>query len=268
MDFVGALPKSKKGNDTIWVVVDRLTKTAVFIPIKNTWSMVQLAIAYVNFVVKYHGVAKDIISDRDSRFLSNFWQSVQKAMGTKLLMSTAFHPATDGQTERTIQTLEDMLRSCVMEYQGSWEDYLDLIEFSYNNSHHASIGMAPFEALYGRKCRSPICWNDISETIVLGPEFVEDTVKQVRLIQEKIRAAQDRQKSYADLKRSDEEYEVGESVLLKVSPTKGVMRFGKRGKLSPKYIGPYKILTRVGKVAYRLELPNELSKVHNVFHVS
>ncbi|XP_057251691.1 uncharacterized protein LOC130591793 [Beta vulgaris subsp. vulgaris] len=114
----------------------------------------------------------------------------------------------------------------------------------------------------------PDIWNDISETIVLGPEFIEDTVKQVRLIQEKIRAAQDRQKSYADLKRRDEEYEVGESVLLKVSPTKGVMRFGKRGKLSPKYIGPYKILTRVGKVAYRLELPNELSKVHNVFHVS
>lgn len=268
MDFVGALPRTKKGNDTIWVVVDRLTKSAVFIPMKNTWSMDQLARAYVKYVVKYHGVPKDIVSDRDSRFLSNFWQSLQKAMGTKLLMSTAFHPATDGQTERTIQTLEDMLRSCAMEYQGSWEDYLDLIEFSYNNSYHSSIGMAPFEALYGRKCRSPVCWSDISESVVLGPEFIEETVKQVKLIQDKIKVSQDRQKSYADLKRRDEEYEVGEMVLLKISPMKGVMRFGKKGKLSPKYIGPYKILDKVGKVAYRLDLPNELSKVHNVFHVS
>ena len=183
-------------------------------------------------------------------------------------MSTTFHPATDGQTERTIQTLEDMLRACVMEYQGSWEDHLDLIEFSYNNNHHASIGMAPFEALYGRKCRSPICWNDISETVVLGPEMIEETVKQVKLIQEKMKAAQDRQKSYADSKRREEEYQVGEKVLLKISLMKGVMRFGKKGKLSPKYIGPYEIIQRVGKVAYKLDLPNELERVHNVFHVS
>ena len=119
-------------------------------------------------------------------------------MGTKLLMSTTFHPATDGQTERTIQILEDTLRACVMEYQGSWEDHLDLIKFSYNNSHHASIGMAPFDALHGRKCRSPICWNDINEIVVLGPEMIEETMKQVKLIQEKIKETQDHQKSYAD----------------------------------------------------------------------
>ena len=145
---------------------------------------------------------------------------------------------------------------------------MDLIEFSYNNSHHASIGMAPFEALYGRKCRSPVCWSDINETMVLGPEMIEDMVKQVKLIQEKIKAAQDRQKSFADLKRRDEEYQVGEKVLLKISPMKGVMRFGKKGKLSPKYIGPYEIIQKVGKVAYKLDLPNELERVHNVFHVS
>ncbi|XP_021723972.1 uncharacterized protein LOC110691362 [Chenopodium quinoa] len=128
--------------------------------------------------------------------------------------------------------------------------------------------MAPFEALYGRKCRSPICWNDISETMILGPQMIEDTVKQVREIQAKIQAAQDHQKSYADSKRREEEFEIGDKVLLKVSPMKGVMRFGKKGKLSPKYIGPYEILQRIGKVAYRLALPMELSKVHDVFHMS
>ncbi|XP_021751348.1 uncharacterized protein LOC110717016 [Chenopodium quinoa] len=116
----------------------------------------------------------------DSRFLSSFWKSVQENFGTTFKMSTAFHPATDGQTERTIQTLEDMLRACVKDFQGGWEDSLDLIEFSYNNSYHASIGMAPFEALYGKKCRSPNCWNDICETMILGPQMIEDTVKQVK----------------------------------------------------------------------------------------
>ncbi|XP_057247486.1 uncharacterized protein LOC130589879 [Beta vulgaris subsp. vulgaris] len=128
--------------------------------------------------------------------------------------------------------------------------------------------MAPFEALYGRKCRSPLCWNDISKTVILWPQLIEETVQQVKMIQGKIKAAQDRQKSYADLKRREEEYEVGEKVLLKVSRMKGVIRFGKKGKLSPKFIGPYEILDRVGKVAYRLALPTELSRVHNVFHIS
>ncbi|KAK9757113.1 hypothetical protein RND81_01G140700 [Saponaria officinalis] len=183
-------------------------------------------------------------------------------------MSTAFHPATDGQTERTIQTLEDMLRACVMEFGGSWEERLDLIEFSYNNSYHASIGMAPYEALYGRKCRSPICWDNSTETMIVGPQMVQDMVEQVRVIRQKMRAAQDRQKSYADLHRRDIEFEVGDKVLLKVSPMRGVMRFGKRGKLSQKFIGPYEILERIGEVAYRLALPPALEKVHNVFHVS
>ena len=268
MDFVTSLPNTKSNHDTIWVVVDRLTKSAVFIPMKETWSMEQLAKAYIKYVVRLHGIPKDIVSDRDSRFLSNFWKSVQENFGTTLKMSTAFHPATDGQTERTIQTLEDMLRAYVMDFKGSWEESLDLIEFSYNNSYHASIGMAPFEALYGRKCRSPLCWNDISETMVLGPQLIEETSNQVRQIQARIQAAQDRQKSYADQKRREVNFEVGDKVLLKVSPMKGVMRFGKKGKLSPKYIGPYEILERIGKVAYKLALPMELSKVHNVFHVS
>ncbi|XP_074265877.1 uncharacterized protein LOC141588329 [Silene latifolia] len=268
MDFIVGLPKTQKGNNMIWVIVDRLTKTAHFIPMKDTWSKADLAKAYTKHVLKLHGIPKDIVSDRDSRFISKFWQELQESLGTELKMSTAFHPATDGQTERTIQTLEDMLRACVMEFGGSWEDRLDLIEFSYNNSYHASIGMAPFEALYGRKCRSPVCWDDSTEVVVLGPQMIQDMIEQIQVIRQKMKAAQDRQKSYADLRRSDIEFEVGDKVLLKVSPMRGVMRFGKRGKLSPKFIGPYEILNRVGEVAYRLALPPALDRVHNVFHVS
>jgi len=145
---------------------------------------------------------------------------------------------------------------------------LDLIEFSYNNSHHASIGMAPYEALYGRKCRSPLCWSDKSDVVILGPQYIQETTEAIKVIRERMKVAQDRQKLYADLKRQFTEYQVGENVLLKVSPTKGVRRFGKKGKLSPRYIGPYEILERIGNLAYRLALPIELDKVHNVFHVS
>ncbi|WP_163014109.1 DDE-type integrase/transposase/recombinase, partial [Streptomyces sp. S1] len=151
MDFVVGLPRTPSGNDAIWVVVDRLTKSAHFIAIKLSFSVEQLAELYVAQIVRYHGIPKSIISDRDGRFTSKFWRSVHQAMGTKLTFSTAFHPQTDGQSERTIQTLEDMLRACVMDFKGTWDKKLPLIEFSYNNSFQASIGMAPYEALYGRR---------------------------------------------------------------------------------------------------------------------
>ena len=138
-------------------------------------------------------------------------------MGTKLKFSTSFHPQTDGQSERTIQTLEDMLRACVMEFKGSWDKHLPLMEFSYNNSHHASLGMAPYEALYGRKCRTPICWNEAGERKLVGPEIVQLTTDKIELIRSRLKAAQDRQKSYADLKRKDIEFDVGEKVFLKIS---------------------------------------------------
>ncbi|GJU04433.1 putative reverse transcriptase domain-containing protein [Tanacetum coccineum] len=158
MDFVTKLPRTQSGNDTIWVIVDRLTKSAHFLPMRETDPMDKLARLYLKEVVTRHGIPVSIICDRDPRFTSNFWRSFQKAMGTRLDMSTAYHPETDGQSERTIQTLEDMLRACVIDFGNGWEGHLPLIEFSYNNSYHASIKAAPFEALYGRKCRSPVCW--------------------------------------------------------------------------------------------------------------
>ncbi|GJY30333.1 putative reverse transcriptase domain-containing protein [Tanacetum coccineum] len=183
-------------------------------------------------------------------------------------MSVAYHPQTDGQSERTIQTLEDMLRACAIDFGKGWVNHLPLVEFSYNNSYHASIKAAPFEALYGRKCRSPVCWTEVGEAQILGPELIQETTEKIIQIKQRMQAARDRQKSYADLKRKPMEFQVGDKVMLKVSPWKGVVRFGKRGKLNPRYVGPFKVIERVGEVAYKLELPEELSRVHNTFHVS
>nr|GEU86012.1 putative reverse transcriptase domain-containing protein [Tanacetum cinerariifolium] len=220
MDFVMKLPKSSqgvekspvKGYNTIWVIVDRLTKSAIFTPIRETDPMDKLARIYLK----------------------------ENALGTRLDMSTTYHPETDGQSERTFQTLEDMLCACAIDFGKGWVNHLPLFEFSYNNSYHASIKAAPFEALYGRKCRSPICWTKVGEA----------------------------QKSYADLKRKPMEFQVKDKVMLKISPWKGVIRFGKRGKLNPRYVRPFKVLERVGDVAYKLDLPEEPSRVHNTFHVS
>ncbi|GJW62057.1 putative reverse transcriptase domain-containing protein [Tanacetum coccineum] len=241
MDFVTKLPKTSQGYDTIWNVPKVVTR---------------------------HGIPVSIICDRDPRFASNFWRSLQNALGTNLDMSTAYHPQTDGQSERTIQTLEDMLRACAIDFGKGWVNHLPLVEFSYNNSYHASIKAAPFEALYGRKCRSPVCWTEVGEAQILGPELIQETTEKIIQIKQRMQAARDRQKSYADLKRKPMEFQVGDKVMLKVSPWKGVVRFGKRGKLNPRYVGPFKVLEKVGEVAYKLELPEELSRVHNTFHVS
>ncbi|GKA93085.1 putative reverse transcriptase domain-containing protein [Tanacetum coccineum] len=198
MDFITKIPKSSQGFDTIWVIMDRLTKSAHFFQIRENDPLDKLARLYLNRIVARHGIPVSIICDRDGRFTSNFWKSFQKALGTDISMSTAYHPETDGQSERTIQTLEDMLHACVIDFGKGW----------------------------------------------------------------------DRQKRYADLKRKPMEFKVRDRVMLKVLPWKGVVRFGKRGKLNPRYVGPFKVLAKVGKVSYRLELPQELSRVHHTFHVS
>ncbi|GJS14511.1 putative reverse transcriptase domain-containing protein [Tanacetum coccineum] len=267
MDFITKLPRSKSRHDTIWVIVDRLTKSAHFMAIREDYSTERLAKLYIDEIVARHGVPVSIISDRDGRFTSRCWQTVQKALGTRLDMSTAYHPQTDRQSERTIQTLEDMLRACVIDFGGSWDVHLPLAEFSYNNSYHSSIRCAPFEALYGRKCRSPVLWAEIGESSLIGPELVQEMTDIVVLIKEKLKAARDRQKSYADNRRKPLEFEVGDRVMLKVSPWKGVVHFGNKGKLAPRYVGPFEILERIGPVAYRLRLPEELSGVHDTFHV-
>ncbi|GJT77225.1 putative reverse transcriptase domain-containing protein [Tanacetum coccineum] len=235
---------------------------------RETDLMDKLGRMYLKEVVTRHGIPLSIICDHDPRFASNFWRSLQNALGTSLDMSIAYHPQTDRQSERTIQTLEDMLRACAIDFGKGWVNHLPLVEFSYNNSYHASIKAAPFEALYGRKCRSPVCWAEVGEVQLTGPEIVQETTEKIVQIKQRMQAARDRQKSYADLKRKPMEFQVGDKVMLKVSPWKGVVRFGKRGKLNPRYVGPFKVLEKVRSIAYKLELPQELSRVHNTFHVS
>ncbi|RVW75435.1 Transposon Tf2-11 polyprotein [Vitis vinifera] len=203
MDLVTGLPRTLGGNNAIWVIVDRLTKSTHFLPMKVNFSMDCLASLYVKEIVRMHGVPISIVSDRDPRFTSRFWHSLQKALGTKLSFSTAFHPQTDGQSDR------------------HWD--------------------GPFEALYGRRCRSPVCWDDVREKKLLGPELVQLTVEKVSLIKERLKVAQSRQKSYVDNRRQDLEFEVGDHVFLKVSPMKFIMRFGRKGKLGPRFVGPFEL---------------------------
>ncbi|KAI3725003.1 hypothetical protein L1987_64774 [Smallanthus sonchifolius] len=183
-------------------------------------------------------------------------------------MSTAYNPQTDGQSERTIQTLEDMLQACAIEFEGSWDNHLPLIEYFYNNSYHSSIKAAPFKALYGKKCRTPICWTEVGDYQLSGPENLQETTDKIVQIKQRLKVAQDRQKSYADKRRRPLEFQVGDYVVLKVSLWKGVVHFRKRGKLGPRYNGPYKITERVGAIAYKLELPEALQGIHNTSHVS
>ncbi|GJU80680.1 putative reverse transcriptase domain-containing protein [Tanacetum coccineum] len=222
MDFITKLPRSKNGHDTIWVIVDRLTKLAHFLAIREDYSTKRLARIYIDEIVARHGVSVSIISDRDRRFISRCWQTVQKALGTRLDMSTTYHPQTDGQSERTIQTLEDMLRACVIDF------VTELVQVTTDKV---------------------VFSNDKGEA-----QSRQEIVKRLLLINRR--------------KLLVLEFEVGDWVMLKVSPWKGVIPFGKKGKLAPRYVGPFEILERVSPVAYRLRLPKELSGVHDTFHVS
>ncbi|GJS40233.1 putative reverse transcriptase domain-containing protein [Tanacetum coccineum] len=221
MVFVTKLPKTSSGHDIIWVIVDRLTKSAHFIPTRAIDSMETLTRLYIKEIVSRHGVPISIISDRDSHFTSRFWQSLQNALGTQLDMSTAYHPETDRQSERTIQTLEDMLQACVIDFGKGWERHLPLAE--------------------------------VGDVQITGPEMIHETTKKIVQIRQILQATRDRQRSYANVRRKPLEFQVGDRVMLKVSPQKGVIQFGKRGKLNPRYIRPFKILDRVGQVVYKLD---------------
>jgi hypothetical protein len=193
---------------------------------------------------------------------------LHETLGTRLEFRTTFHPQTDGQTERVNQILEDMLRACALDYRSSCDENLPYAEFSYNNSYQSSLKMAPFEALYGRRCRTPLSWDEVGDRQLFGPDLIKESEQKVKLIRDRLKVAQSRQKSYADSKRKETVYEVGDRVYLRVSPLRGTKRFGVKGKLAPRFVGPYRVLERMGEVAYKLEFPEELSGVLDVFHVS
>ena len=260
MDFVFRSPKGKKGNDAIWVIIDRLTKFALFLPMKMIDSIDKLARLHINEVVWLHGVPMSIISYWDPRFTSQLWPSIQRVFGTSLNISTTFHPQTDEQTERTIQILEDLLRVCVLEFGGNWEDHLPLMEFTYNNSYQVTIGMTPYEALYGKRCRTTVCWEEAGGRSLIGAEIVQMTTEKVKVIKDHMKAAQDRQKSFANKRRRPLEFNVGDRVYLKVVLWKHMLRFGIKGKLAPRYIGPYEVVKRIGPLVYQLALPLHFTK--------
>jgi hypothetical protein len=268
MDFIVGLPRSQKGHDSIWVIVDRLTKVAHFILVKIAYTTSKLVDLYIDNILRLHGAPKTIVSDRGPQFIAKFWKSFHEAMGTTLDYITTFHPQTDGQTERVNQILEDLLRACVLTYGSDWEKSLSFAEFSYNNSYQASLKMSPFEALYGRKCTTPLMWSEVGERQFFGPVVIKDAEEQVAKIRENLKIAQTRQKSYADKRRRDLSFRVEDYVYLKVSPLRGTMRFHVKGKLAPRFVGPFKIVKRIGKLTYKLDLPPSLARVHPVFHVS
>ncbi|GJR85353.1 reverse transcriptase domain-containing protein [Tanacetum coccineum] len=239
MDFITKLPRSSSGHDTIWVIVDRLTKSAYFLEIRKDYKMEKIVRLYIDEIVARHGVPMSIISYRDGRFTLRFWKTLQKALGTRLDMSTTYHPQADEQSERTIQTLEDLLRACVIDFGGSWDTHLPLFEFSYNNNYLSSIRCALLESLYRRKCRSTVLWAEVGEIQLIGPIRVQEYTDKVVLIKERIKAARD-----------------------------CISHFGKKGKLALRYVRPFKIIKRVGPVAYCLRSPQELSSVHDTFHAS
>src|SRR5512142_529001 len=268
MDFITGLPRTSSGHDSIWVVVDRLTKVAHFIPVHTTYTGKRLAELYLARIMCLHGVPRKIVSDRGSQFTSKFWQKLQEELGTRLNFSTAYHPQTDGQTERVNQILEDMLRACALDFGGAWDKSLPYAELSYYNSYQASLQIAPSEALYGRKSSTPLFWDQTGERQLFRTEVLAEAEEKVRIIRERLRIAQSRQKSYADNRRRELTFEAGDYVYLRVTPLRGVHRFQTKGKLAPRFVGPYKILERRGEVAYQLELPSNMIGIHDVFHVS
>nr|GEX88742.1 putative reverse transcriptase domain-containing protein [Tanacetum cinerariifolium] len=238
MDFVSGLPKNPSGYDSIWVILDRLTKSAHFLPMKKMDNIEKLAQQYPKEIVCRYGVHVSIISNRDSMFTSRFWKTLQEALGTPTKYEHCLAPR-DGWSKR---------------------------ENDPDTRRH--IKAAPFEALHGRKCRSLVCWREVGDCQLTGPELIRETTKKIVQIKNRLLTARSRQKIYADVRRKPMEFEVGDMVVLKVSPWKGVIRFGKRDNLSPRYIGPFEIIERISPVAYKLELPEKLRRIHNTFHVS
>jgi hypothetical protein len=195
MDFIVGLPNTSQKHDSIWVIIDRLTKVAHFLLVHTTYTAKKYAEVYLDQIIRLHGVPKTIISDRGAQFVACFWEQLQSSLGTKLIRSSAYNPQTDGQTERVNQILEDMLQACIIHYGTNWDKCLALAKFSYNNSYQSSLQMVPFEALYSRRCRTPLSWSETGECQIFGPDLVIEAEDKVKLIQANLKAAQSRQKN-------------------------------------------------------------------------
>jgi hypothetical protein len=267
MDFITKLPRTNKQRDSIMVVVDKLTKDAHFILVKITHKPMKIANVYMREIDRLHGIPKKFFSDRDPKFTSKFWKGLFNGFGTNLNFSTAYHPESDGKTEMVNQVIEDMLRMYVMDKPSKWEDYLHLVEFSYNNGYQEYLKMSPFEALYGRKCNTPVSWDNQTDRAVVGLDFLREMEEQMIKIKKSLKVAQDRQKIYADKGITHRKFNVGDHILLKVKANRSSLKLGNCSKLAARYCGSFEILERIGPVDYMIALPASMF-VHNVFHVS
>lgn len=267
MDFITGLPRTQKGHDALMVVVDKLSKMAHFIPCRTTDTALDTARHFVKEIFRLHGMPREIVSDRDPKFISAFWQDLFATIQTKLSMSTAYHPQTDGQTERTNRILEDMLRNYVWNQQSKWEDYIYLVEFAYNSTKQESSRMSPFMVNYGYQCLTPDTWHNPVSKVEVSQQMLGDMQQLVEEVRGYLLAARSRQKSLADKHRTVREFQAGENVWLKIKVKQAKLRIGNCKKLAPRWAGPFTIVKRVGAQAYRLDLPPRL-KIHKVFHVS
>nr|GEV06041.1 putative reverse transcriptase domain-containing protein [Tanacetum cinerariifolium] len=294
MDMVSGLPRTPSGYDSIWVIVDRITKSAHFLPMKKIDSIEKLAQQYLKEIVCRHGVLTDGQSERTIQTLEDMLRACVIDFGNswnrhlplvEFSYNTSYHVSIKaapfevhyGRKCRSLvcwsKVGDSQLtglswnRACVIDFGNSWNRHLPLVEFSYNTSYHVSIKAAPFEVHYGRKCRSLVCWSKVGDSQLTGLELIRETTKKIVQIKNRLLTTRSSQKSYADVRCKPMEFEVGDMVMLKVLPWKGVICFGKRSKLSPRYIGPFEIIKRIGPVAYKLELPEKLHGIHNTFHV-
>jgi hypothetical protein len=267
MDFVEGLPLSGSKN-VILVVVDRFTKYAHFLPLKHPYTAPQVARVFVDGIVKLHGMPRSITSDRDCIFTSNFWKQLFKTLGTKLNYTTAYHPQTDGQSERVNQCLEMFLRCMIQDDPTQWKNWLPMAEFWYNSAVHTSLGCSPFKALYGHEPNMGAMPDMADFTDPHVGDVIRDRAQLIELLKKHLTAAQLRMKRFADKNRTEKSFQVGDNVLLKLQPYAQTTVINRPFlKLAYKFFGPYKILDRVGQVSYRLALPAG-TKVHDVFHVS
>jgi hypothetical protein len=267
MDFIMGLPRTERGHNAVMVFVDRLTKMVHLAPCTDTITAEGAAQLFMDNVWKHHGVAREFISDRDSRFTGHFWKALTELIGTKTSMSTAFHPQSDGQTERVNRVLEDMLRHYVSPRQDNWDLMLSAVEFAMNNSYHEATQTTPFRLVMGRDPLTPVTLNRPTRNVLHAQEWADRMVQGLKDAKTCLEAARQRYIAYADPKRRHVEYKVGDSVLLSTKHIK-LKSPGGSSKLLPRWIGPFPVVDVINPVAYRLQLPPTMARVHNVFHVS
>jgi hypothetical protein len=267
MDFITKMPRTNKQHDAIMVVVDKLTKVAHFVPIKLTHKAFNIVDVYIREIARLHGIPKTIVSDRDPKFTSNFCKGLFNGFGTNLNFSTTYIPESDGQTERVNKVIKNMLRMYVMDKQSKWEDYLQLVEFSYSNGYQTSLKMSPFEALYGRRCNIVVSWDNSADREVVGPDLLKEMEEQTLKIKQNLKVAQDMHKIYVDKGKTHREFKVGDHVFLKVKTNTISLKLGNCSKLAARYCGPFEILERIGSIAYIFSFPTSMT-IHTIFHTS